>query len=236
MSLANEQELLYIMFLKPDASRNFTPRTKNAARMSRGRKGNIMLKVLGFGASPRPRGNTDHLLSAALAGARQQGALTEEFQLRDQEVAPCIGCELCRKAEICIGIEDDMQDIYPRIIEAQGIILASPTHNYNITAWMKAFIDRLYCFYHFSDDRPRRYRPLLSPGRKAVVIAVCEQTDPRDMGFTLEAMTMPLEALGFEVVGQLPVYGIFDLGAVKEQDEVMAQAEALGRELAEECG
>ena len=63
-------------------------------------------------------------------------------------------------------------------------------------------------------------------------MAVCEQTDPRDMGFTLEAMTMPLEALGYEVVDQLPVFGIFEAGRVAEFPDVLKAAEEAGRKLA----
>ncbi|GCA65007.1 hypothetical protein KIPB_015998, partial [Kipferlia bialata] len=34
-----------------------------------------------------------------------------------------------------------MTGLYPKVIEAQGLVLVCPVHNYNITAWMKAFID-----------------------------------------------------------------------------------------------
>ena len=50
---------------------------------------------------------------------------------------------------------DGMSLLYPKIIDARGLVLVSPTHNYNITAIMKAFIDRLYCFYNFDNkNRP----------------------------------------------------------------------------------
>ena len=116
-----------------------------------------MAKVLGVGASPRKGGNTDILLRKALAGAAAAGAAAEEIQLRDYAIQPCVGCENCRKAGRCTRLMDGMQCLYPKINESRGLIMASPTHNYNITAWMKAFIDRLYPYYCFTDDRPRRY-------------------------------------------------------------------------------
>ena len=104
-----------------------------------------------------------------------------------------------------------MSVVYDKIITSQGLILVSPTHNYNITSWMKAFIDRLYCFYTFDNDRPRSWSSqLANQGRKAVIAAICEQENKHDMGFTLEAMKLPLEALGYNIVGALSVFKIFD--------------------------
>ncbi len=55
-----------------------------------------MEKVLGIGGSPRKGGNSDILLQHFLTGARAAGAATEEIQLRDYHVQPCIGCEKCK--------------------------------------------------------------------------------------------------------------------------------------------
>ena len=191
--------------------------------------------ILALGASPRQGGNTDNILSAATRGAEASGALVRLVQLRELDISPCLGCEACRKKGRCLTIKDDMQDLYPVIEESRGLILASPTHNYNVTAWMKAFIDRLYCYYEFTDDHPRQYRSLLSadPRRAAALMAVCEQTDPEEMGFTLPAMGRPLIALGYDIVGELPVYGLFEAGLAALNPEVMEAAVSLGRALAE---
>ncbi len=193
-----------------------------------------MLKVLGVGGSPRQGGNSDILLKHILKGAGSAGATTEEVHLRDYQFQSCIGCEKCRKAEQCIGLQDDMQLIYPKIIEAKGLALISPTHNYNVTALMKAFIDRLYCFYNFSNDRPRRWSSRLAgQGRKAIVASIGEQPDEESgTGFTLDAMRLPIEALDYELIGELPVLGIFDRQAIKEQQQLLEKAEQLGNQLA----
>lgn len=74
---------------------------------------------------------------------------------------------------------------------------------------------------------------LLTQNRKAIVIGVAEQVNKEDMGFTIEAMKMSLTALGYEIVGELAVYGIFDRGKVKNNIEVMNKAKALGKKLAQ---
>lgn len=191
-------------------------------------------KVLGIGGSPRKGGNSDVLLKHMLRAVVENKIAVDRFQLRDIQYQGCIGCEKCRKDKICTGLKDGMSLIYSDIIECQGLILVSPTHNYNVTAWMKAFIDRLYCFYNFDDNRPRRWSSRLAgQGRKAVLAAICEQKNKKDMGFTLEAMRLPLEALGYEIIGELPVFNIFDRAKVKENSPILVKAAKLGSDLAE---
>ena len=191
-------------------------------------------KVLGIGGSPRKGGNSDIVLKNILKGVSDKEIITGRLHLKDFQFQGCIGCERCRKDKICTGLKDGMSLIYPDIIESRGLVLVSPTHNYNVTSWMKAFIDRLYCFYEFDDNRPRGWSSRLAgQQRKAVIAVICEQENKVDMGFTLDAMRLPLEALGYEIVGELPVFSIFDKAKVKENSEVLAKANELGFHLAD---
>lgn len=190
-------------------------------------------QVVGIGGSPRKGGNSDVLLKHILKGVCGERITAAAVKLRDYQYQGCIGCERCRKDKICTGQKDGMTLLYPKILESEGMVLVSPTHHYNITAWMKAFIDRLYCFYDFDNGIPRSWSSRLAgQGRKAVLAAVCEQDNPDDMGFTLAAMRLPLEALGYEIVGELPVFRIFARAKVKENSEILDQATHLGATLA----
>ena len=189
--------------------------------------------ILGVGGSPRKNGNSDILLRQALKGASHEDVECSLIQLREIQFQGCIGCEKCRKDKICTGLNDGMSMLYKKIIMSKGLVLVSPTHNYNITSWMKAFIDRLYCFYHFQNTRPRAWSSRLAgQDRKAVLIAICEQEHAKDMGFTLEAMRIPLEALGYEVIGEQAIFRIFDRGKVKEDSKSLEKAFTLGKALA----
>jgi len=138
-------------------------------------------QITGIGASPRKNGNSDILMKHILDGAKGSGVPVEDVRLRDYQFQPCIGCEKRRKDKICTGLNDGMHLLYPKIIGSQGLVLISPTHNYNVTAWMKAFIDRLYCFYIFDNNCPRGWSSRLAgQGRKAVLVAVCEQETKKD--------------------------------------------------------
>lgn len=190
--------------------------------------------VIGLGGSPRKGGNSDVLLKTILKSAADRGAHTQRVHLRDYQFQSCIGCEGCRKAKACVGLNDGMQLLYSPLVASRGLVLVSPTHHYNITALMKAFIDRLYCFYDFEDTVPRAWRSRLAgQRRRAVIAAVSEQADAADMGFTLDAMRLPLEALGYEVVDTLTVLRVFHRGKVADDPAAMAGAATLGATLAE---
>lgn len=193
-----------------------------------------MKRILGISGSPRKGGNSDILLQGILKGARRAGTAIEMVNLSDYQFLSCIGCERCRKTNECLGLMDGMQLIYPKIRESAGIVLVSPTHNYNVTAWMKSFIDRLYCYYGFTDDRPRKWwSSLACQGRKAVLGVIGEQADPEDaVGLTMTAMRLPIEALGYEVIGEIAVTGAFDKGIIRGYQDDLERAESLGHQLA----
>lgn len=191
-------------------------------------------KVLGIGGSPRKGGNSDVILQHVLKGVTDQSCAAEGIHLRDVHYQGCIGCERCRKDKICTGLKDGMSLIYPDVLQSKGLVLVSPTHHFNITAWMKAFIDRLYCFYHFEKPRPGSWSSRLAgQQRKAIVVGICEQENETDMGFTLDAMRLPLEALGYEVITAWPVFRLFDRAKIKENQELLDYAEKLGADLAQ---
>jgi multimeric flavodoxin WrbA len=194
--------------------------------------GHIVTLILGISGSPRTGGNTDTLLEQFLNGAKEAGAQTEQIFLRNYSIHPCIGCEKCRKTGTCKQFDDGMQLLYPLIEKSRGIIIGSPTYNYNVTAGVKAFIDRLYPYYIFNNDRPRKWSSRLQgQGRTAIVFGVCEQTDPHDMGYTIEAMSNPLGALGYKIVNEFRAIGYFDRNAVEQNRELLDSAFQAGREL-----
>jgi multimeric flavodoxin WrbA len=191
------------------------------------------VKILGVGGSPRKNGNTDILLDRFLKGAESAGAEIKKVHLREYSIESCIGCEACRKDRTCTKFHDGMELLYPEIEGSKGLILGSPTYNYNVTSAMKSFIDRLYPYYNFTNDRPRQYSSkLANQGRKAIVYSICEQSEIKEMGFALEAMQMPLEALGYEVIEKFPVTGYFDRGAVSKDADILKKAFEAGEKMA----
>ncbi len=100
------------------------------------------MRVLGLQGSPRPSGNTAFLLNLILEEAERQGAVTHEIVVEKRHIEPCREYITCETRGFC-PIKDDMKsDVYARLRAADVVIAASPVFFYNVTAQLKALIDR----------------------------------------------------------------------------------------------
>jgi len=108
------------------------------------------MKILGLSCSPRRQGTTEILLDMALQGARQEGAEVELYCLAGKDIKPCDGCRACRETGEC-HIQDDMQDLYNKLLAANGIIFGTPIYFYSMAAQAKTVIDRTIAL-----NRPER--------------------------------------------------------------------------------
>ena len=84
-------------------------------------------KILIVKGSPRRNGNSAALAEQVEAGARAAGAEVESYHLHDMDINPCDACDACRAGSYagCI-VEDDMQELYPRLVECDALVIASP--------------------------------------------------------------------------------------------------------------
>ena len=103
-----------------------------------------MSKILVLAGSPRKNGNTDRLVGSFIEGARGNHTI-EVISVSDYKVNPCIGCNACfgREGHECFQ-KDDMALIYPKLKDAEVVIIASPVYFYGISAQLKAVVDRLH--------------------------------------------------------------------------------------------
>jgi multimeric flavodoxin WrbA len=99
------------------------------------------MKILGLSGSPNKKGNTVTLMNQALNGAKEEGAEIELYSVAGKDIKPCDGCHACGKTGEC-PIKDDMQPLYKKLLEADGIIFGTPVYFYGMTAQLKAIIDR----------------------------------------------------------------------------------------------
>ena len=98
------------------------------------------MTILGISGSPRKQA-TEYVLRESLNMLEEQGFETEFFGLRGKTITPCKHCDYCIKNKECI-VKDDMQEIYPLITGAEGIIMATPVYNGGLSAQLKAVMDR----------------------------------------------------------------------------------------------
>jgi len=104
-----------------------------------------MKRVLILTASPRKNGNSTILALKAAEGVKAGGGEADVVSIGNLKIAPCNACDSClAKPEAGCVIKDDMQPLYQKIREAQGVIFATPVYWFNVSAQMKSFIDRSY--------------------------------------------------------------------------------------------
>jgi multimeric flavodoxin WrbA len=108
------------------------------------------MKILGLSCSPRREGNTEILIGEALQGAKHEGGEVELYRVSDKDIKPCDGCGTCFDMGEC-HIKDDMQGLYDKLLEADGIIFGTPVYFYSMTAQAKTVIDRTIAL-----NRPER--------------------------------------------------------------------------------
>ena len=103
------------------------------------------MKVVGICGSPR-KGNTDWMLQKLLEEIVRSGIETELIRLREKDIKECDGCLSCEaggqeRKGIC-SIKDDMPNIYPKLLEAEGLALGTPVYFEMLSGQLKNFIDR----------------------------------------------------------------------------------------------
>ncbi|MDI3534846.1 MAG: hypothetical protein PWQ82_1211 [Thermosediminibacterales bacterium] len=99
------------------------------------------MKVLAINGSPEIRG-TALLLQKAIEGAEKvEGISTDLINLSQYKIQQCKGCNNCVMQKPC-PLKDDMVKLNEMLLEADGIIIGSPSHFGNVTGLLKNFFDR----------------------------------------------------------------------------------------------
>jgi multimeric flavodoxin WrbA len=107
--------------------------------------GEKAMKIIGVCGSPR-KGNTEWMLGKLFEELARGGAATEILLLRKMDMQMCRGCLACEKGGKerqgdCV-IKDGMAAIYPRLLAADTIVLATPVYMGLLSGTMKNFMDR----------------------------------------------------------------------------------------------
>ena len=179
------------------------------------------MKILAIVGSPRLTGNTNYLVDQALEEASKLAIDTEKIVLSQYEVNPCLGHDDCASFESCLQ-KDDAGWILNRLREADGVILATPVYYYNVSAQMKAFIDRNYFLY--THDQKCKLRAV-------GIIVVAGEIGIEDTLHTLRQFTNELDAKKDRI---FVVSGCATkLGDVKKNLPLVEEARNLGRQMVE---
>ncbi|MBI4826172.1 MAG: flavodoxin family protein [Nitrospirae bacterium] len=116
------------------------------------------MKVIGFNGSARKDGNTAILLNSVLDEISREGIETELYQMAGKPLHGCIGCFKCfdKKDKRCSIDNDIANECIEKMLEADGIILGSPTYFADVSADMKALIERAGMVARANDNMLKR--------------------------------------------------------------------------------
>lgn len=112
------------------------------------------MKILVLQGSPRPKGSTAHLVQAFVEGASQNGHECSVVEVCRKKIAGCLACEYChtRGGSRCIQ-QDDMQEVYPLLEQADMLVLASPIYYHGFTGQLQCALNRIYAL-----DKPKNLK------------------------------------------------------------------------------
>lgn len=100
------------------------------------------MKVLAINSSARKDGNTAILINTMFEELSKEGIETEMIQLSGKIIEPCKACFSCGGQKNCIHKNDAFQEIFKKMLQADGVILGSPVYTANISSNMQAFLER----------------------------------------------------------------------------------------------
>ncbi|MBT3374952.1 MAG: flavodoxin family protein [Lentisphaerae bacterium] len=183
------------------------------------------MKVVAFNGSPRKGGNTETLTRCVLAELEREGIETELVQLGGKAVRGCVACTKCFENldKRCAIDSDVINSCIAKMVEADGIILASPTYFADVSTEIKALIDRAGLVARANDDMFRRkVGAAVVAVRRAGAVAAFDSINHM---FAISQMIIPCSIYWNLGIGLRP-------GDVNEDEEGLKTMQVLGQNMA----
>ncbi len=184
------------------------------------------MKVLAIIGSPRKNGNTAAMVNTLCKGAATAEHETEVIYLTDLNIHDCIACDQCKtgKIEFC-AINDDMQQLYKAIINADCIVFGTPVYMGQMTGQMKNFLDRWYTFvdenFTIHHVAGKKYITVTSSGAPAEIFGSLSEYFNHWLGNFFK-----MEAVENIMAGDLG-----PAGAIHGRPDLLIMAETIGHSL-----
>jgi len=183
------------------------------------------MKILCVCGSFREESNTNKIVQKV---AESSGCEYELMYLEKVEVEPCSGCLTCMWSDGQCAIQDGMQELYEKLMAADGLIIGSPTYYANVSAAVKCFLDRKFALYFrgigpegskFTGQRPLAERPAVG------VVTVAREGHERAM----ETLRHHFEINKMNIVAELAE--VVGMNNVDDMPDVMERAQKAGQKL-----
>ena len=163
------------------------------------------MRILVLNGSPKKKGTIATILKTVVEGTSNKHEV-EWVDVYNLKVQPCIGCMKCRPDKECVLPEDDGQIIGRRIMDADGIVVGTPTHWGNMSAQLKLLFDRNVPV--FMGEKPNGFPIPRQKGKPAVIVTAC--TTPWPFNFiaaesrgAMRAVQEVLHYGGYKMLGRV---------------------------------
>lgn len=172
------------------------------------------MNILVLNGSPRQNGNTAAMVGAYAEGAAEAGHAVHVVDVCKKKISACLACEYCHTKGNgkCIQ-QDDMQEVYPLLEEAEMIVLASPIYYHSFSGQLQCAINRIYAL-----DKPQKLR-------KAALI-MSSDSDLVYSGAIFEYQNSFLQCLDLQDCGMFAAYGEYN-----KSEELLNRLKNAGRNL-----
>lgn len=176
-----------------------------------------MHKWIAVVGSSRKGMNTDSLVDATARALARFDIEVEKVYLSDKDIQTCNACEYCISKGDC-HIDDPIGGILQKMKTYDGVILSTPSYNYNMTAQVKALVDRTFSLNDYTGGWSSR----VPAGKKAITLGTCMGINDTYMGFAVKGMSLCLTDLEYDVIAEVCYYDTKSR-SVKDDPEIEDQ-------------
>jgi multimeric flavodoxin WrbA len=182
------------------------------------------MKLLAIYGSTRAGGNSDLLLDSFLEGANASNCQIKRLYVRKLNIFPCTGCGECEKGGKC-PLKDDMQTIYPLLLETDTIVVTTPIYFYGVPSQFKALIDRSQLLWHKSKEKND------FPLKPGYLIAVAGSKGQRLFDGVILTVNYFFLTFGARLKESFTYRGIDGFGAIKKHPKALKEVYEVGEKL-----
>ncbi len=186
-----------------------------------------MSVLLAISSSPRRNGNSELLLQSFNEGVQDGGGKVNSLRISELQFSPCKACDRCATSGECI-LQDDMQSIYPLIVSAGAMVLATPIYFGSLSAQLKMFIDRFQCWWY---AKYRLKEPFVKPeeGKPGFFMSVGALRNKDHAQNALAVARVYFHTINYRYVDSLSCCGLDKKGAIGKQPDALQNAYEAGR-------
>ncbi|WP_343712965.1 flavodoxin family protein [Inquilinus sp.] len=187
------------------------------------------MKALILSSSPRRDGNSAALAGAVAAGLAEAGHEAETVHLADAIGGLLRDCRQCRRPDGSCAIDDGYRSLFlDRFLAADGLVLATPIYWYGMSAQLKAFFDRMFCYVAASYPDSETVKARMT-GKRVGLVLSSEEAYPTVSAAIVQQIQEYGRYTRSRFVGVVHGHGNARGEVARDPQDPLAEARRLGR-------